>query len=137
MSEEWEPEDFSEETVANAILNVACELNRLANATNGLLYGMKYGKETARHVMTTEQVKTPFQLEWERGDLCKLAMSTRLENILWNWGVATLSQLASKSRWEMLHRRQNAGIRTVREAERILAEHGLSFSARVSSSHSS
>lgn len=42
--EHWEPTAFHRDPMVNAVLNVAAQLASLANATNGLLYGLKYGK---------------------------------------------------------------------------------------------
>lgn len=41
----WEPESLHKDPMVNAILNVAMSLSELAEATNGLLYGLKYGKQ--------------------------------------------------------------------------------------------
>lgn len=40
----WEPEEYDEDPTVNALLNIAHGLHRLADATNGLLYGLKYSK---------------------------------------------------------------------------------------------
>ena len=44
MSDDFEPEDFCDDPMANAIMNVAAQISALARATNGLLYGLKYSK---------------------------------------------------------------------------------------------
>ena len=54
--DKWEPEQFEEDPVANAIMNVASELNFLANATQSLLYGLKYGKETGMSIAEAIEV---------------------------------------------------------------------------------
>ncbi len=42
----WEPETYHKDPMVNALLNIAAGLNRQAEATQGLLYGLKYsGKE--------------------------------------------------------------------------------------------
>jgi hypothetical protein len=43
-SDRWEPAEFHSDPMVNAVLNVAAQLAVLANATNGLLYGLKYSK---------------------------------------------------------------------------------------------
>lgn len=40
----WSPTRFHSDPMVNAVLNVAAQLAVLANATNGLLYGLKYSK---------------------------------------------------------------------------------------------
>ena len=42
---EWEPQYFCDDPTTNAILNVAASIAQLAAATNGLLYGLKFGKQ--------------------------------------------------------------------------------------------
>lgn len=42
MGSDWEPEKFHKDPMVDAVYNVAAELNYLARATNGLLYGLKY-----------------------------------------------------------------------------------------------
>jgi microcystin degradation protein MlrC len=41
----WSPSKFHKDPMVNAVLNVAAQLSVLASATNGLLYGLKYGKK--------------------------------------------------------------------------------------------
>jgi hypothetical protein len=41
---EWEPKQFHKDPMVNAVLNVAESLSRLAEATDGLLYGLKYSR---------------------------------------------------------------------------------------------
>jgi len=40
----WEPTKYPKDTVVNAILNVACAIDRNAKATEDLLYALKYSK---------------------------------------------------------------------------------------------
>lgn len=44
MSQKWEPGQYHKDPAVNAILNVARSIQHLADATNGLLYGLKYSK---------------------------------------------------------------------------------------------
>lgn len=53
---EWEPEEYVDDPVANAILNVAKELSALAKATNGLLYGLKYSKDNGLSIAEAIEV---------------------------------------------------------------------------------
>ncbi|WP_437606270.1 hypothetical protein WMF20_35460 [Sorangium sp. So ce834] len=53
---EWEPGAYDEDPMVNAVLNVARELRRLADATNGLLYGLKYGKEQGLSIAEAVEV---------------------------------------------------------------------------------
>jgi len=46
----WAPVDFHNDQQVNALLNIAAGLHQLAAATNGLLYGLKYGKEEGMSV---------------------------------------------------------------------------------------
>lgn len=41
----WSPSKFHDDPMVNAVLNVAAQLSVLASATNGLLYGLKFGKK--------------------------------------------------------------------------------------------
>lgn len=41
---DWEPTDYDEDPMVNAMMNIAEALHRQADATNALLYGLKYGK---------------------------------------------------------------------------------------------
>jgi hypothetical protein len=52
----WEPETYDKNATVNAILNVACGLHRLADATQSLLYGMKYGQEEGMSIAEAIEV---------------------------------------------------------------------------------
>jgi hypothetical protein len=52
----WEPEEYHKDPMVNAVLNVAHELCRLADATNGLLYGLKYGKQEGMSIAEAVEV---------------------------------------------------------------------------------
>ena len=41
---DWEPRHFCKDATANALLNIAAEINGMADATRKLLYGLKYGE---------------------------------------------------------------------------------------------
>jgi hypothetical protein len=41
---DWEPKKYDSDPTANAMLNIAASIAELADATNGLLYGLKYSK---------------------------------------------------------------------------------------------
>lgn len=41
---DWEPEHYTDNEIANALLNVAAAMNRQANATEHLLYALKYSR---------------------------------------------------------------------------------------------
>ncbi len=40
----WEPEKYHKDPMVNAVLNLAAEMSHLAEATNKLLYGLKYSE---------------------------------------------------------------------------------------------
>lgn len=44
MTTQWEVRDLHTDPMVNAVLNVAAAIGQLARATDGLLYGLKYGK---------------------------------------------------------------------------------------------
>ncbi len=46
----WEPESHHKDPMVNAVLNMAEQISRLADATNGLLYGLKYSKENGMSI---------------------------------------------------------------------------------------
>jgi predicted alpha/beta-hydrolase family hydrolase len=53
----WEPETYRPgDPVANALLNIAAELNALAGATHDLLYGLKYGREQGMSIAEALEV---------------------------------------------------------------------------------
>jgi hypothetical protein len=56
MSDEWKPTNFVKDPIANAILNVAAELNLLATKTGGLLYGLKYDKDSGMSIAEAIEV---------------------------------------------------------------------------------
>ena len=43
MSDEWQPREYHDDPMVNTVLNAANQLRRPANATDNLLYGLKYG----------------------------------------------------------------------------------------------
>jgi hypothetical protein len=52
----WEPENYHENDMINAIYNVAASLAALASAADGLLYGLKYGKEEGLSIAEAVEV---------------------------------------------------------------------------------
>lgn len=40
----WEPEHYCDSEIANALLNCAAELSRIAEAHDGIIYALKYSK---------------------------------------------------------------------------------------------
>ncbi len=55
---DWEPEEHSADPMVNAVLNVAAAIDRLASATNGLLYGLKYSKDQGMSLAEAIEVST-------------------------------------------------------------------------------
>lgn len=41
----WEPEHYCDSEIANALLNCAAELSRIAEAHDGIIYALKYSKD--------------------------------------------------------------------------------------------
>ena len=56
MTNEWEPKKYSNNEMINAVLNVAASISALADATNELLYGLKYSKTEGLSV--SESIET-------------------------------------------------------------------------------
>jgi hypothetical protein len=52
----WSPGDYVDDPLANAVLNVARQIGELAAATNGLLYGLKYGKQEGMSIAEATEV---------------------------------------------------------------------------------
>lgn len=52
----WAPNSFHDDPMVNAVLNVAAQTSVLASATNELLYGLKYGKETGMSIAEAIEV---------------------------------------------------------------------------------
>lgn len=45
MKARWEPEQYHKDPMINAVLNVAASVSELAEATDGIIYGLKYSKK--------------------------------------------------------------------------------------------
>lgn len=75
MSQRWEPVQYHKDPVVNAILNVAHSVQNLADATDGLIYGLKYGKNNG--LSLAEALETG--LEKVAGAVADLASATRDE----------------------------------------------------------
>jgi|KBSSwiStaDraftv2_1062776.scaffolds.fasta_scaffold00132_80 hypothetical protein len=52
----WEPAELHDDPMVNAVLNVAAQLAALAGATNELLYGLKYSKDTGMSIAEAIEV---------------------------------------------------------------------------------
>lgn len=54
--DEWGPQLFHNDPTTNALYNIAASLDKLADATNGLLYGLKYGKRDGMSIAEAVEV---------------------------------------------------------------------------------
>lgn len=75
MSQKWEPGQYHKDATVNAILNVACSIQHLADATDGLIYGLKYGKNNGLSLAEALEMG----LEKVAGAVSDLASATRDE----------------------------------------------------------
>lgn len=53
---QWEPEDYDDNPIANAIYNVAAQIADLSASVNVLLYGLKYSRQEGMSVAEAIEV---------------------------------------------------------------------------------